>query len=390
MNSLSSRTRTQSTRGALLAAVLFCGCSGLKLEGTLRSGPSDWTMFAGKETRVNSTRDTVPPPLTLDWQYDISGGIGNGSPLIVDSVLMIGNLRGELHAINAFTGKRLGWVDLGDAIQGSPVIDGEVAIVALSNTELSLVGFDLVRGKPQWRKDYGDIESSPLLFHQKVFVGNVDGVFYCLERTTGDMMWKYELPDNSRHNGIRTSAAGIDSVITFGGQDCFLYSLNAESGRLCWRSNTGGSITGSPCIADQTVYVGNLGGTVCAFDLRSGKPRWKFETGASIYASVSFSGNRIFVGTTGGLMYALDAASGTEAWKADLGGVINSGALIAGNTLYVGTLKKMLFGLRTTDGTVVFKEEVPGRVKTSPAVAHGRLFVATDEKLILSYRSAIP
>ena len=387
MNSQNSSIRGLAIP-SLLAAVLFCGCSGLRLQETLKADASDWTMFAKEETRVNSTHEAVTPPLTLEWQYDISGGVGNGSPLVVDSVLMIGNLRGELCAINAYTGKRIGWVDLGDAIQGAPVIDGNDALVCLSNTELSLVRFDLTGGKPEWRRDYGDIEASPLLHDRHIFIGNTEGVFHCIDQETGDMVWKYELPDNAKHNGIRTSAAGSDSLIIFGADDGSLYALEAGRGRLCWRTNTGGSIAGSPCIAEQTVYVGNLGGTICAVDLRSGKLRWKFEAGTSIYASASFAENTIFIGTTGGTMYALDATKGTLVWKTDLGGVINSGAVIAANVLYVGTLTKTLFGLQTTDGAVVFKQEVPGRVKTSAAVAHGRLFLATDEKLVLSFRSS--
>jgi outer membrane protein assembly factor BamB len=331
----------------------------------------------------------VPPPLTLEWDYDITGGIGNGSPLIVDSVLMIGNLRGELYAINAYTGKRMGWVDLGDAIQGTPIIDGNVAIVTLSNTDLSLVAFNLSEGKAQWRMEYGDIEASPLLHNKKIFAGNVEGAFYCVDLTTGAQLWKFELPDNAKRKGIRSSAAGSDVSITFGADDGYLYALDAERGIQMWRHNTGASVVGSPCIANGNVYVGNLGGTVCCVDLHSGKTRWQFEAGASIYASPSFADSKIFIGTTSGMMYALDATTGALVWKTDLGSVINSSAVVAGNVLYVGTLKKMLFGLNIADGTPVLKQEVPGRIKTSPAVAHGRLFVATDERLILSFRSAM-
>jgi len=250
------------------------------------------------------------------------------------------------------------------------------------------VAFDLLEGRPLWRRNYGDLEASPLLHTQKIFVGNTEGAFSCIVRTTGDQLWKYELPVNARHKGIRSSAAGIDTMVVFGAEDGFLYALNADRGTQVWRHNTGASIVGSPCIANGNVYIGNLSGTICGVDLRSGKPRWQFEAGADIYASPSCADNKVFIGTSGGIMYALDAMTGTLVWKTDLGSVINSSAVIAGDVLYVGTLKKMLFGLNIVDGTPVLKQEVPGRIKTSPTVARGRLFVATDEKLILSFRSA--
>ena len=46
---------------------------------------------------MDATRETITPPLTLAWDYDVTGGIGKGSPLVVDSVLLVGNMRGELH-----------------------------------------------------------------------------------------------------------------------------------------------------------------------------------------------------------------------------------------------------------------------------------------------------
>lgn len=368
----------------------FNACRGLRIPEPLEVGLSDWAMFGKDVTRTNASSDVFTPPLTLEWEYDITGGIGNGSVLVVDSVLIAGNLRGELHALNARTGKRLGWADLGEAIQGSPAFDGHVAIIPLSNTELSLVAYDLVEGTSLWRRDYGDLEASPLLRAQKVYVGNTAGTFFCVDPATGDQVWKYELPENARQKGIRSSAAAIGNTIAFGAEDGFLYALDAETGSRRWRYNTGGSIVASPCIAGGNAVIGNLNGIVSAVDSMTGESRWKFAAGASIYASPSYAEGRIFIGTTGGMMYALDAVSGTRLWNTDLGSVINSGAPIVGDILYVGTLRKTLFGLRASDGAIIDKQEVPGRIKTSPVVAHGRLFVATDEKLILAFRSATP
>ncbi len=375
---------------AVALTLLMSACSGLKIPQPLSADASDWTMFGKYETRLSATNEIISPPLTLDWEYDVTGGIGGGSPLVVDSVLIIGNLRGELYGLNAYTGRRIGWIDLGDAIQGSPVIDRNVAIVALSNTELSLLAFDLVEGKAQWKKNYGDLEASPLLHGEKIYVGNTDGIFYCVNRSTGEQLWKFELPGNVRHKGIRSSAAGSGEMIVFGAEDGAIYALNAETGVQLWRHTTGAGIVATPCIADGNVYVGDLDGTISAVDLQTGTLRWKFEAGTSIYASASFAPNMILVGTTGGMMFGLNATTGAMAWKTDLGSVINSGATIAGNILYVGTLKKMLFGLNIADGSIMLKQEVGGRIKTSPAVANGRLYVATDEKNVLAFKSSTP
>ncbi len=371
-----------------LALLVFAACSGLRIPQPLNVDSADWPTFAKSENRANSTEEAIIPPLTLEWEFDITGGIGNGSPLVIDSVLLIGNLRGELYALNAYTGKRIGWVDLGEAIQGAPVIDGNVAIVAVSSSELSLIGFDLVEGKPRWRKEYGDIEASPLLYRQRVYVGNAEGEFFCVDPATGERIWKFEVPENVKRKGIRSSAAANSGMVVFGADDGALYALDWDSGQLRWKSSTDAGVVGSPCIAGDVVCAANLGGTVYGIDLESGARRWQVDAGSPIYASVSYAANKVFVGTTGGTMYALDAVSGAVIWMQQLGSVINSGAVIANDILYVGTLKKNLFGLKIDDGTIVVKQDVPGRIKTSPAVARGRLYVATDERLILAFKGS--
>ncbi len=371
-------------------ALLIGACSGLRLPRPLSADASDWTMFGKSGARMDATSETITPPLTLAWDYDVSGGIGTGSPLVVDSVLFVGNMRGELHAVNSYTGKRIGWVDLGDAIEGSPTIDGNTAIVSLSNTRLSLVAFDLVEGNALWKVPLGDIEASPLVFNQKIYVGNTDGVFFCIQRAKGETLWKFELPHNTSHDGIRSSAAATGNTVVFGAEDGTLYCLDTETGSLKWKYFSGAPIVSTPSIAGSSAYIGNLNGTLCSVDIRSGSLRWKHETRAGIYASASVSGNKIFVGTTGGEMFAFTADSGRVAWKTNLGSVINSGGLVASNILYFGTLNKAIFGLNVLDGTIVVKQDVDGRIKTSPALAHGMLFVATDDRLILAFKGSAP
>jgi outer membrane protein assembly factor BamB len=365
---------------------IAAGCSGLRLPDALIVSERDWPMPGKSESRTGATPEVVIPPLTLQWTQDITGGIGNGSPLVIDSIILVANLRGELYAIHAHTGKRLGWIDIAEAIQGTPAIDGNTAIVAASNTRESLIAFDLSSGKIQWRQPYGDLEVSPLLYQQRIYVGNTAGVFFAVDRGTGEEIWKFEIPDNTRLKGIRSSAAIFGGMVIFGAEDGAVYALDATSGALRWRSETDGSIVSTPCVDDETVFIGNLAGTLWAIDATSGSPRWKTPAGSSIYASPSSARGLVYVGTTKGMMLAIHDATGATSWKADLGSVINSAPVISGSVLYVGTLKKFLYALDAASGGILMKQEMPGRVKTSPAVARGRVVVATDERLILSFK----
>jgi outer membrane protein assembly factor BamB len=369
--------------------ILFAaGCSGLKLEQTLKVDGSDWLMLARTEARVNATPEIVVPPLSVDWQYDVTGGIGGGSPLIVDSVLLIGNLRGELHAVNSITGHRLGWVDLGEAIEGSPILDHGVAVVAISNSRESLLALDLSTGKVLWKQEYGDIVTSPLFFRKKIYVGNVEGKFFCIDRDDGSTVWTFALPENAKRKGIRSSPAGEGNSVVFGAEDGTVYALDAGTGKKQWMFQTGTAIAASPAVADTTVYIGGLDGMFYAVELKSGKLRWKFSTETSVYASPAIADNLVIIGTTGGALFALKRDNGSLAWKDTFESVINAGAVVAANIAYVGTLNKQLYALRLSDGSILWTKEMDGRIKTPPAICHGRLYIATDDRLITCFRGS--
>ena len=369
----------------LLAAALAASCSHLKLGKPVRMNADDWPTLGGNISRTNRSTEDIVPPLTLAWTQDVTGGIGNGSPLVVDSLVIVGTLRGELYVLNARTGKQRGWIGLGEAITGAPVVDGSVAFVGASNTDESLVAYDMNEGKTIWEKGYGDIETSPLLGNGKLYFGNTVGEFFCVEGSKGEQIWKFQMPGNIRQKGIRSSAALEDGTVVFGSEDGSVYALDAETGNLKWKYATDQPVVASAAAVDGSVYMGNLGGEFYSLDLRSGTLRWKISCGTSIYASAAISPEHVVVATTGGSLFSLRREDGTIVWKTNLGSVINAAPVIAGNYIYVGTLKKILYGVRASDGEVVYSYAVPGRIKTASAIAYGRLFVASDERLILAF-----
>ncbi|HXX63531.1 MAG TPA: PQQ-binding-like beta-propeller repeat protein, partial [Bacteroidota bacterium] len=310
--------RALITIGLCLVAA---GCGGLRMQRSLTPHQAeDWPTFARNNERSARAPDVLTPPLKLAWDADVSAGVGNGSPLIVDSIVFLGTLRGELYAVNSFTGKQIGSISLGDAIQGSPVINGNLAFVALANSRESLVAFDFVEGKVRWKKSYGDLEVTPLLLGRRLYFGNTAGVFFCAEGVTGDQKWRYEIPDNTTRKGIRSSAAACDSLsVVFGAEDGHLYCLDPATGALRWKHDTGAPVTASPLIIHGLVCAGNLGGRFVALDLSSGNLRWHAELGAYVYANAVPADGLVIVGDASGQLTAMHAEDGTRAWTSNLG-----------------------------------------------------------------------
>ncbi len=368
-----------------LIVMVASGCSGLKIPVALKMNDGDWPAFGRTPQRVNATSEAVIPPLRIEWEQDISSGMGYGSPVVIDSLLMATNMRGELYVININTGKRLGWVNIGDAIHGSPAVEGNTVYMALANTRESLAAYNLLEGKIEWRSEFGDIEATPLSHDNKLYVGNTAGFFFCIDRFKGEELWRFRLPENKARKGIRSAAALKDSMVIISAENGSIYALNTQTGTKIWSFDTGAPIFASPAIDGGSVYCGNIDGTLFALDAATGVERWRFKSGTAIYAAPSFGEGKLLIGNTGGMLYALDTRSGEQVWSAEINSVINSSAVVSGNIAYVGTLKRELLAVRISDGSIVWQQKLSGRIKTSPAVAYGKLYVATDNRLILAF-----
>ena len=365
--------------------ILSPGCSVLKLPSPLHPGELDTPTFARTASRVNTLPITLSPPLTLLWQQDVTAGIGSGSPVLVEHTLFVGNLRGELYALDALTGKKQGSVSLGSSIEGTPVIDRDLAIVPLAGSRESLVGYDLVNAKVRWRAALGDIHGSPLLMGMQVFAGNTQGTFFAVDEWTGDVRWRFELPHNTTLKGIRSSAAGWPPHVVFGADDGALYDLDAATGTMRWRYVVDGAIQASASIADSSVFVGTLTGTVYSIRLSDGTLRWSHNTGSSVYGPPLVQSGLCIVGTTGGMVLALDQSTGATVWSCDVRSPVNSGILGVNDVLYVGTLRKELIAIDRAKGSILWRETVSGRIKTTPIAWSHRLIIATDDRLIQAF-----
>ena len=98
--------------------LLASGCGGIRIQRNLAQNPYDWLMYGGSPSRTNESSSTVMPPLKPIWEYDALAGI-SGTPLVRDSVVLVGTLRGELHAINIVTGDRMGYAVMESAVSGT-------------------------------------------------------------------------------------------------------------------------------------------------------------------------------------------------------------------------------------------------------------------------------
>lgn len=372
----------------LVAALSSCGA--LKLAAPLTPKEGDWCIFGGSAVRGGVAQTTLLPPLQERWAFDIAAGTGPGSPIIVDSTLLQATLRGDLYALDAVTGRKLGRLNFNQPIAGSPAVNGFQAILGLGGPQGSLLSYDLVRGTTEWQHQHGDIAATPLILDQNVFVGTLDGRFLCASIHTGELLWEFTLPENVSHKGIRSSAAATESTLVFGADDGAVYALNAQTGVQRWRVMTRGPVLATPALRGDIAVAASTGGTVHAIALATGERRWMFDAASPITASAVIADSCVAVFTSGGSAFCLDLQSGSIRWATSLNGPISGGAILAGSHLYVATQRRELLALALTTGTVVWRTQLTGRGKSALAAASGRIYVATDDQLIHCFTQEVP
>jgi outer membrane protein assembly factor BamB len=369
-----------------LGLLVVSGCSGLRLQ----LPPAAVMPEERLATRNNVSPTPLPPPLAKVWEADIAAGVGSDGPVVVDTVVFVGTMRGELLAFGLRSGRQIGKTNAGPAIHGRPIVDRNLVIIPLAGELESLVAYDVTQSTIRWRATLGDILVTPLLLNGRVYAGSATGNFACLDRVSGVVLWTFRLADNHTLKGIRSAPAGLDTIVIFGADDAHIYALHAPSGRLLWRCSTDAPVHAPVTLAGSTAYTASLKGTVYALDARTGSTRWSFPAGSPVYGALVVTENSVLIGTTEGKVTAVDLLSGIRGWEQDLHDPISAGGLATGPYVYFGTLKRTLVALDAASGEVVWSTQMSGRIKTAPVAAQDRILVVTDDRVMHAMRREEP
>ena len=173
--------------------------------------------------------------------------------------------------------------------------------------------------------------SSPAVSGGTVYVGSADRIVYALNAADGAVRWQYKTA-----GAVNSSPAVAADTVFVTSADGNLYALGASDGKLRWkfasvgeRRFTAPGIHGatphtelmpdpfdvflsSPTVVAGIVYFGSGDHHVYAVDAGSGALRWKFETGNVVHASPAVANGTVYIGSWDGNFYALDAETGQQ------------------------------------------------------------------------------
>jgi alcohol dehydrogenase (cytochrome c) len=145
----------------------------------------------------------------------------------------------------------------------------------------------------QFHSDDSPIEATPLVVGGVIFMVVPASNVLALDAKTGDVIWEYKQPipaDLPLCCGrVSRGLAVHGNTILFGSLDGYLVAINANNGKLIWKTlvaspSRGYSITGAPLVVNRSVVVPIAGGEfgirgfIAAYDVSTGQQQWKFET----------------------------------------------------------------------------------------------------------------
>ncbi|MGB2867229.1 MAG: PQQ-binding-like beta-propeller repeat protein [Bacteroidota bacterium] len=375
--------------GALvLSMFLLADCAGLRLE-RFKGSPEDWTTFGGNPSRTNSSISVVRPPFSTAWTYNALSGIST-TLLVRDSVVIVSTLQGELQTVNILNGKRLGYMVLESAVAGTPTLDASVLYVPIASGTETLFALDLNESQRLWTASPGAIETSPLVNDRFVYVTTLKGTLCCLDKKSGAEVWTFRTQGKEDRKPVRSSPSTDGKSIFFGGDDGYIYAVEAQKGELQWKYKTSASIFATPVTISGSVIVGSLDGNLYCLGTANGDLRWVFRTGSKLYGAVSATDRSVFFGSADGICRAVDLQTGNERWRFASKSVIDSAPLIVNDLLYVGSLDKTLYVLNTEDGKEVWRYAAEGRIRVSPVVWRGLLLITSEDKYVTALKPEEP
>ena len=220
----------------------------------------------------------------------------------------------------------------------------------------------------------GEVESSPTVVDDRVYIGSWDNKVYCLNASTGIKIWNY-----TTGNDVGSSPAVVDGKVYIGSLDNKIYCLNADTGTKIWENLTGGYVHSSPAIYNDSVYIGSSDNKTYCLNASNGYELWNHSTGGAVDSSPAVVAGKVYVGSNDTNIYCFYAENGTLDWNYSTNGSIISSPAVVDGKVYIGAKNWMVYCLDADDGSLIWENSTDGIVLSSPAVANGRVYIGSND-----------
>ncbi|MGE4315553.1 outer membrane protein assembly factor BamB [Acinetobacter sp.] len=290
--------------------------------------------------------------------------------------------------VAAYQGKQRLWQKKVSKLGLSSGIEAAEGVVVVGNKKGQLFALDQATGEQKWTAQLsGAILSSSLIQSGRVITISNDDTVYAHDLATGQQVWTYNLPNvQFSLRGVATPVALDSRTVLIASSNAYIYALDIISGVPRMQRRVAVSdgrsdiqrlndLDGDPVVAGQFLVTTSYQGQVTVMDLASQQVVWS-EDASSIQRPEVFN-NTVYVAQADGKITAYSLTAGEQLWQND--SLLNrqlSNPVILGQDLVVGDLDGVLHLIDPTTGQLIGRSKTSGEVRTL-RVIDNQLYVAT-------------
>ena len=220
-------------------------------------------------------------------------------------------------------------------------------------------------------------QSSPAVTAESVFIGDEDGVFHAVGRKAGKKLWTF-----STDAEIISSPIIVGRKVIFGSYDASLYCLNVVDGTLEWKFTAEDRINGSPSLAGKYTFVTGCDQNMRVIDIETGQEEHHLAVERFMIASPAVVGDLLYVGTHEGDFLAIDWRTRKIIWTyrdPKRESPYHSSAAIKDDLIVVGCQDKQVHAINRKTGQRAWVFPTRGQVDSSPVIVGQRVFVGSND-----------
>ena len=147
-----------------------------------------------------------------------------------------------------------------------------------------------------------------------------------------------------------------------------------------WTLKVGDSITSSPAIYKDYIYIVSSDGILKAIDMETGEEEWDIDLESQTNSSPIVHDNRLYIGCEDGLK-AVNINSHEIIWDWDVSDATTPA--FYEDIIYFGSGDGHLYGLNE-DGELKFNKKLDGELKTAPTIVNDTIYIGSSNTKLYS------
>lgn len=366
----------------IISLVLFFNSCGKKIliEKFLKTG-DEWFVY-GKNFENNFyVKDTLKLPLKISTTIDLKAGLNFSSITPMDNFAFIGDLKGNVYAINLSDEKISYYMNFKQPILTSILVQENrliLPVASIKEQSSKIIFYNLIRGETRSINiNEGSVEKELLMDDKRnVYAVTVNGVVIKINQNH-NIEWKIDLKKS-----IYSQPLIYNKNLILGSTDGTIYFITLD-GKIDHQFSIQKAFRSGFSVKDGFIYFGDEEGNLYKYDFTNKKILMMNKLNSAIRSIPSIDDKNIFIGDLKGNVFCLSQATLEINWKKLISGIINNSILIVGDVLLVPDFSGKLILLDKSDGKLIQRFEFKGRVKLAPVYIKDKIITGYDDRKIV-------